>query len=211
NMDRCLKPQGQGPKAAIVNNQTSDGRGRHFVRGVDTAGGQGGGTPRGGAAMRLRWLLLVAFALTAAVPLLLFWLWPHARLLSYELDAVRERHLPVAGTLAATLDSYHRQVVATFALVQERLGDADVAEDAGALLQALHFRNICLYDAGSGRLGGRVDSFDSRCDEQLDAATLTTFRALAAAPAGSISPVTAGPGGAPTLYLAAERGPLLAV
>ncbi|HMA15714.1 MAG TPA: sensor histidine kinase [Kiloniellaceae bacterium] len=161
--------------------------------------------------MRLRYLLLAAFTLVAAVPLLLFWLWPHARLLSYELDAVRERHLLVAGTLAATLDSYHRQVVATFALVQESLGDADVAEDAGALLQALHFRNICLYDAGSGRLGGRVDSFDSRCDEQLDAATLTTFRALAAAPAGSISPVTAGPGGAPTLYLAVERAPLLAV
>src|SRR5690606_3777701 len=130
-------------------------------------------------------------------PLLLFWLWPHARLLNYELEAVRERHLLVAETLAATLDKYHRQVVATFALVQERLVDTGIAEDAGDLLRALHFRNICLYDSGSGHLKGRVDSFDSRCEDHLDAASLTVFRTLAAAPAGSISPVAAGPGGAP--------------
>jgi signal transduction histidine kinase len=161
--------------------------------------------------MRLRYLLLAAFTLVAAVPLLLFWLWPHARLLSYEVDAVRERHLLIAETLAAALDGYHRQAAATFTVVQQSLREGDAAEDAGALLQALHFRNICLYDAGSGRLEGRVDSFDSRCDERLDAAALTGFRALAAQPPGSISPVAAGSDGSPTLYLAAERGPLLAV
>src|SRR5690606_31954232 len=200
------KDHGRLRKPPILDDRTTGGRAGDIVRSVDTAGWQGSGSRRGGAAMRLRYLLLAAFTLVAAVPLLLFWLWPHARLLSYELEGVRDQHLLIAETLAATLDSYHRQAAATFTLVQENFGVAGAAEDAGALLQALHFRNICLYDTHSGLLKGRVDSFDSRCDERLDVAALTAFSALAAHPAGSVSPVTAGPGGAPTLYLAAERG-----
>ena len=161
--------------------------------------------------MKLRYLLLVIFSLVTAVPLLLFWVWPHAQSMTNELEDVRERHLLIAETLGIALRNYHQEVTATFRLIRSNLIQQGRVERAEDLLQDLRFRNICVFNVDSRRLTLRLDSFDNRCAESLDESELATFRDLAAQSRDAISPVTAGPAGEPTLYVAALRDGHLAV
>ncbi|WP_340117316.1 ATP-binding protein [Pelagibius sp. 7325] len=161
--------------------------------------------------MKLRYLLLAIFGLVTAVPLVLFWVWPHSQSMTNEVEDVRERHLLIAETLGLALKSYHRDVTATFRLIHGNLLGQDGIEGADTLLQELRFRNVCVFDALSGDLKLRVDSFDNRCPEVLEAADFARFHELAAQRPAAVSPVTAGPDGAPTLYVAEDRDGLLAV
>ena len=161
--------------------------------------------------MKLRYLLLVIFSLVTAVPLWLFWAWPHSQSMTNELEDVRERHLLIAETLGIALRNYHQEVTATFRLVRSNLIQQGRVERAEDLLQDLHFRNVCVFDVDSRRLTLRLDGFDNFCAESLDESALATFRDLAAQPGDTISPVTAGPEGDPTLYVAALRDGQLAV
>ena len=160
--------------------------------------------------MKLRYLLLAVFGLVTAVPLLLFWLWPHSQSMTNEVEDVRERHLLIAETLGIALDSYYREVLATFRQIHVSLADHGEVEAAQALLPDLHFRNVCLFDQASGALALKLDSADNRCPETLAAERRTLLEALARSEA-EISPVMAGPDGAPTLYLAEIRDGRLAV
>ena len=161
--------------------------------------------------MKLRYLMLAVFSLVTAVPLVLFWVWPHSQSMTNEVEDVRERHLLIAETLALALKSYYRDVTATFRLIHGNLLGQDGIEGADALLQELHFRNVCVFDTVSGDLKLRVDSFDNRCPDVLDADAFAQFHELAARRPAAVSPVMAGPGDAPTFYVAEVRGSLLAV
>ena len=141
--------------------------------------------------MKLRYLLLAIFSLVTAVPLVLFWLWPHSQSMTSELEDVRDRHLLIAETLGIALQNYHQDVVATFELIHTNLIDHKKVEGAEDLLQNLHFRNICVFATDSGRLALRMDSFDNRCPESLSESELAEFSDLAAQFAGSMSPVVA--------------------
>ncbi|MPZ11550.1 MAG: hypothetical protein GEU89_15285, partial [Kiloniellaceae bacterium] len=161
--------------------------------------------------MKLRYLLLGIFSLVTAVPLLLFWLWPHAQSMTNEVEDVRERHLLIAEILGIALQNYHRDVTATFWLIHGSLiGQGDV-EDAGKLLHDLHFRSICVFRTDSRQLHQRVDSFDDRCQEILSEAQLTLYLDLASEGERAISPAMAGTQGEPRLYIAAQRDGLLTV
>ncbi len=161
--------------------------------------------------MKLRYLLLAIFGLVTAVPLVLFWAWPHSQSMTNEMEDVRERHLLIAETLALALKSYHRNVTASFRLISRHLFEQERVDGADALLQELYFRNVCVFDGSSGALVLRVDSFDNRCPDVLASDMYAFFLELAARGPGATSPVMAGPGGAPTLYVAEARGGLLAV
>ncbi|MGD1876603.1 MAG: sensor histidine kinase, partial [Kiloniellaceae bacterium] len=161
--------------------------------------------------MKLRYLLLAIFGLVTAVPLMLFWVWPHSQSMTNELEDVRERHLLIAETLAMALANYHRDVTATFRLIHTNLIGQGEVEGAGDLLQDLHFRNICVFDSTSRRLRLRVDSFDNRCPETLGETQAALFGGVAEPDGVTTSPVMAGPGGEPTLYLAEAGDGWLAV
>ena len=114
--------------------------------------------------MKLRYLLLVIFSLVTAVPLVLFWIWPHSQSMTNELEDVRERHLLFAETLGISLENYHREATATFRLIHTNLVGQGRVEGAGDLLQDLHFRNICVFDTATRelRLGVTPRSTSSR-------------------------------------------------
>ncbi len=165
--------------------------------------------------MKLRYLLLIIFGLVTAVPLVLFWAWPHSQSLTNELEDVRDRHLLIAETLAISLKNYHRDASAAFGLIYAHLAAEGRMEGAEELLQELSFRNVCLFDSASGRITQRIDSFDNRCPESLSEEKLEFFTALASGDGVGISPVMAGGEengeGGPTLYIAAMAQGRLAV
>ncbi len=161
--------------------------------------------------MKLRYLLLAIFGLVAAVPLVLFWVWPHSQSMTNELEDVRDRHLLIAETLSVALENYYRDVTAAFRLLSVNLIEQGHIEGAADILQNLKFRNVCVFDPASRGIRIRVDSFDNRCPESLSEEELDFYRSLAPAEGVAVSPVMAGPEGLPTLYIAAERGGLLAV
>ncbi len=161
--------------------------------------------------MKLRYLLLAVFGLVTTVPLVLFWAWPHSQSMTNELEDVRDRHLLIAETLSVGLKNYHRDVTAAFRLLSVNLIEHGQIEGAADLLQNLSFRNVCVFDPVSRGIKIRVDSFDSRCPESLGEEQLEFFSSLAPDEGIAVSPVMAGPEGVPTLYIAAQRGGLLAV
>jgi len=154
--------------------------------------------------MKLRYLLLVTFGLVTAVPLVLFWAWPHASSMTNEIEEVRERNLLIARTMAAALQRYHRDVAGAFRLVHTNLAAGEQVQGAEELLQSLYFRNVCLYDIETRQLRGRVDSFGRPCPETVTAEDLAFYRALAAKRDAATSRLRAGPDGTPALFLAAE-------
>jgi signal transduction histidine kinase len=161
--------------------------------------------------MKLRYLLLVVFSLVTAVPLVLFWVWPHSQSMTNELEDVRERHLLIAETLGIALENYHREVTATFRLIHNSLVEQGRVEGAGDLLQDLHFRNICVFDVNTRERRFGVESADSPCPERLGETEFATLADLAAQPGDAVSPVMTDQAGAPTLYIAEQREGHLAV
>ncbi len=161
--------------------------------------------------MKLRYLLLVIFGLVTAVPLVLFWAWPHSQSITKEMDDARERHLLIAETMAVSLKDYHRNVTATFRLIHSNLVRHGTVEGAEDLLQDLYFRNVCVFEVDSRRTRLRVDSFDNRCPESVGEEDLAFYRSLLSDRGVVLSPLLPGSDGAPTLYVAAEMEGLLAV
>ncbi|MGF1592700.1 MAG: sensor histidine kinase [Kiloniellaceae bacterium] len=161
--------------------------------------------------MKLRYLLLIIFSLVSAVPLAIYWALPNPQPMTEEMEDARERHLLLAETLAIALEGYQREVSATFRLVHANLVRHGRVEGADELLQELHFRNICVFEAATGQLLLRFDSFDNRCPESLDPDEPTRLGELAMPDRVVFSPVLAGTGDEPTLYVVEARDGLLAV
>ncbi|WP_193368376.1 sensor histidine kinase [Pelagibius marinus] len=161
--------------------------------------------------MKLRYLLLLIFGLVTVVPLVLFWAWPHAQSISNELEDVRDRHLLIAETLGISLETYHRDVEATFRLISGNLTAHGHLEGAESLLQDLNFRNVCAFDSADRRITLRIDSFDNRCPEVLSPEDYEFYRSFVSAGEVAMSPVISGSDGAPAIYIATMRGDLLVV
>ncbi len=161
--------------------------------------------------MKLRYLLLVIFGLVTVVPLVLFWAWPHSQSISNELEDVRDRHLLIAETLGISLETYHRDVAATFKLIADNLTAHGHLEGSEPLLQDLNFRNVCIYDPSDRQIELRIDSFDNRCPDGLSPESLDYYRSLVSGGGVALSPATAGPDGSPTIYIATMQEGLLVV
>jgi signal transduction histidine kinase len=162
--------------------------------------------------MRLRVLLLVMSFFVAAVPVSLFWAWPHAQSVQHEFDSVRDRHLVLADKIAAALRRYHRDVVAAFDMVAVNLERDVPLVAADTLLGELGFRHLCLVDPESGRVIRHV-----AVDRTLPTPTVFTRARLAAllegasADAVSFGDLGTAPDGRPMLTMVRRIGDALAV
>ena len=162
--------------------------------------------------MRLRVLLLVTSFFVAAVPVSLFWAWPHAQAVQHEFDSVRDRHLVLADKIAAALHRYHRDVVAAFDVVAANL-EADVPlVAADRLLRDLGFRHLYLVDPGSGRVVRRVGVDPSMPPtDAIAPARLAALLAAARIDAVSFGDLASASDGRPTLTIVRRIGEVLAL
>ena len=115
------------------------------------------------ASMRLRYALISLFLALTAVPLTVFWAWPHSQVMQGELDDVRDRHLLLARNLGAALQRYHQDVLATFNMISVNLIEQRRIEQAQDALINLSFRHVCIADEKTRVVTGEVSPF-SRVD-----------------------------------------------
>ena len=67
--------------------------------------------------MTLRILVFGVLSLVTMIPLFLFWAWPHSKALQNEIDAVSDRNLQIAQSVAQALGRYERDVRSLFGLL----------------------------------------------------------------------------------------------
>jgi signal transduction histidine kinase len=161
--------------------------------------------------MRLKTLFVAMSLLLAALPLTLFWLWPHSRVLQSELDDVNHRHLLLAQNVGSALQRFHRDAVATFNFVAEGLQRGDPATGVPDLLLNLHFRHVCIVEPETGRILSAAAIPGVTLPEFLRPATLEVARRIARPDAVAFSGVMASPTGAPQLTVVRQMDSGLAV
>ena len=148
----------------------------------------------------LRAVLFVVFTTLAIGPVLLLGFGVYKPALEREIEAVQEKHLLIARSLAAALSQYAAEVSSTFQLAVSQLnGSAPPDRGLLSLLRAKRFGDVCRFDVS----GMRVCLMGSTAAE-LDAveAQIHLDPMLGAASAGvRFSAALPGPDGAPVLYL----------
>lgn len=96
-----------------------------------------------------RALFLVCLLLILG-PLVLFWLWPHARMVEHENAEARQYHLLIARTVARTLERYHQDVAGAFNYVVGTLVEGGRAKADNRLLRSLNIRYVARLDSSTG-------------------------------------------------------------
>ncbi|MGF1475853.1 MAG: putative bifunctional diguanylate cyclase/phosphodiesterase [Geminicoccaceae bacterium] len=161
--------------------------------------------------MRLLYALLSLFLLLTAVPLTLFWVWPHSQAQTDQIEDLRDRHLLLARNLGAALERYHRDVSAAFNLLAVNLIFGQDVEHADDLVRNLNFRHICIADEATGRVVSESSPVTARCPEQVPAERMELFSNLARESAPMFSEVLPGPEGEPLIYIVRRMHGFLAV
>lgn len=119
--------------------------------------------------MRLRTIMIIVFCISAAAPMLLFWLWPHSSFLdSRKLDA-REYHLAIANGLSAELSRYHKELITTFPLIFDGVAGGDVPETTGlgAIVDNLDIGHVCIADINTGKIITSFQTTGPKCPENI--------------------------------------------
>ncbi|MEM6825309.1 MAG: hypothetical protein AAF566_09360, partial [Pseudomonadota bacterium] len=158
----------------------------------------------------LRFVLIAAFVLTAGAPLFVFWVWPRSEILNSEVEQVHERHLLIAQNIGFALETYHRDLVATFQSFAPMIA-AGTAKEARNLFENLHFRHVCVADPETGRVLSDYLAVEYSCPKTVPAPRLAEFRALAVEGEVAISNVAAPAGGAPRIFLVSLSGDKLVI
>ena len=161
--------------------------------------------------MRLRYALIFLFLALTAVPLTVFWIWPHSQVLQSELDDARDGHMLLARNLGAALQRYHLDVVTAFNLVTTNLIKNRQIEQPQDLLLNLSFRHVCIAEEITGKVIGEVSPAALPCPVVVPQARLHRFARMARENQVTFSEVLEGPDGRPVMYLVRRVGPLLAV
>ncbi|MDH3770086.1 MAG: EAL domain-containing protein, partial [Nitrospirota bacterium] len=151
--------------------------------------------------MRLRYALISLFLALTAVPLTVFWAWPHSQVLQSELDDVRDRHLLLARNLGAALQRYHQDVLAAFNMISINLIEQRKIEQAQDLLLNLSFRHVCIADEATRLVTAEVSPFNLPCPERVPEKRMQMFAELAREDRTVFSEVLEGPDGDPVIYL----------
>ncbi|HRD75625.1 MAG TPA: sensor histidine kinase [Hyphomicrobiaceae bacterium] len=146
----------------------------------------------------LRRSLVLLFVAIVAMPLSLFWAWPHSASVKSELDEVRERHLLLARNLGVTLSAYHRDVLASFNFLSETLLEGGGLPEPRTMLAGLRIRHICLVDPTDGRVIVGYLGAD-RCPKELSKSDLARAIDLAKLGGTQFAPVHQGSDGSPTV------------
>jgi signal transduction histidine kinase/CheY-like chemotaxis protein len=160
--------------------------------------------------MSIRSFLVVAFLLASGTPLAVFWLWPHSSALENEMEEVHERHLLLAHNLGAVLETYYRDVVFTFKSHAPLIADGR-ASHARGIFENLYIRKICVVDPDTGRV---ISAFVERsvpCQKVMPENLMTLFLGLAEGGGVQLSPVVAGDGEEPRIYIVTRAYDVLIV
>ncbi|MEL6478905.1 MAG: ATP-binding protein [Pseudomonadota bacterium] len=160
--------------------------------------------------LRIRAVLIVAFLLAAGVPLIVFWLWPHSTVLKNEVAGVRERHLLLAKTVANTLETYHRDLIAAFGSFSPMIADGR-GDPARGLFENLHFRHVCVIDPETGKLLSSFLAEQVPCPRQFPDALLRQFLSLSKTGHVGLSPVVTHAEQAPQIFLVTRAYDVLLV
>lgn len=161
--------------------------------------------------MRLRYALMFLFLIMTAVPLTVFWAWPHSQVLQNEFDDVRDRHLLLARNLGAALERYHQDVLTAFNLIATNVIKKRDIEQPQDLLLNLSFRHICIADEASGEVVSEISPIALPCPKVVPDKRMYLFARLAREDKATFSEVLAGPEGAPVMYVIRRVGDLIAI
>lgn len=155
--------------------------------------------------LTLRNVMVVIVAALVALPLSVFWLWPHSSALQNQIDEVRDRHLLIARNLGAALQRYHRDASATFDFAADSLLAGAKTPISGALMDNLRFRSICLIEEGTGRIVAGSTTY-GECTGAVPADRMSFFRTIAAEGSTAITGVHAARGGEPIMCFVRRSG-----
>jgi len=161
--------------------------------------------------MRLRYALIILSLILTAVPLAVFWAWPHSQLLQNEFDDVRDRHLLLARNLGAALERYHQDVLTAFSLIANNVIKGREIEQPQDLLLNLSFRHICIAKEDTGEVVAEITPAAMPCPAYVPDKRLYHFARLAREDKAVFSEVLEGPEGAPVIYVVRRLGELMAI
>lgn len=160
--------------------------------------------------LRVRTYLIIALMFASGLPLAVFWVWPHARIVETETEKVSDRYLLLAQNLSTVLELYHRDVVTTLGAFADAIADGGGAE-AAVLFQDLNFREICVVDAVSGDVRTSYFPETYPCPDQMPPEKMALFQQLVSTQEVGMSRVLRPSGAAPRIYLATKSGTDLVV
>ena len=152
--------------------------------------------------MTLRFLVFGVLSLATMIPLLLFWAWPHSKALQNELDAVSDRNLQIAQSLAQSLGRYERDLRSVFALLAVNLIDGQAPAGGRDAMAALGLRRLCVVEPESGAALAGLEGGAGACPAGLSAERLALLQGLASSAEPQFSDVLADDGGEPVLLIA---------
>lgn len=161
--------------------------------------------------MRLRYALISLFLVLTAVPLTVFWAWPHSQVLQSEIDDVRDRHLLLARNLGAALERYHQDVITAFNLIATNVIKERQMEQPQDLLLNLSFRHICIADEATGRVISEISPIALPCPSVVPGPRMHIFARLAREDRATFSQVLKGPEGDPIMYVVRRFGDIVAI
>lgn len=148
--------------------------------------------------IKLRYILTLAFTIVAAVPVLVLCSWIERTALSKEIDAVWEKHLPIADHTAALLERYAQDVESAFAYFAKVHANAARSESAIHVAQRLGLRHFRILD-GRDRIIADVQA-DTQSGSAFDPAIVAKLQPLLHNRI-AYSNVMADAGGHPTIFL----------
>ncbi len=151
--------------------------------------------------MRLRYALMFLFLILTAVPLTVFWAWPHSQVLEHEFEDVRDRHLLLARNLGAALERYHQDVITAFNLIATNAVKEREIEQVQDLLLNLSFRHICVAEEVTGRVISEISPIALPCPAVVPEKRMYYFARLAREDHATFSEVLEGPEGTPVIYV----------
>ena len=161
--------------------------------------------------MRLRYALISLFLALTAVPLTVFWIWPHSQALKSEFDDARDGHLLLARNLGAALQRYHQDALTAFNLIAKNLIGRGQIEEPQDLLINLSFRHICIADEATGEVIEQAGPFDLPCPEKVPEERMHLFSKMARENHVTFSEALEGPDGDPVIYLVRRVDSRLAI
>ena len=156
--------------------------------------------------IRVRTVLIVAFAIASGMPLLTFWAWPHSAALQAEMKSANDRHLLLALNAAEDLQDYHANVAETVRAIAPLLSQGVDPRFAVPLLTQLRFRYFAVVDPLTGALSHTIPVEVSEVPASLPPDLLREVTVVADAAPGAMSPVRIAEDGQPELLLALRQG-----
>ncbi|MBX2804546.1 MAG: EAL domain-containing protein [Hyphomicrobiales bacterium] len=154
---------------------------------------------------------MLLFLILTAVPLTVFWAWPHSQVLQNEFDDVRDRHLLLARNLGAALERYHQDVITAFNLISTNvIREREIAQVQDLLLN-LSFRHICVAEESTGAVISEISPIALPCPKIVPEKRMYLFARLAREDSATFSEVLEGPDASPVMYVVRRFGRLVAI